>query len=920
MTSGAVIRRGRRHTSSPSFGDRFIVKVEVQRLAANGELSDPRARARRLIASADTVSRALALLASCACARASAQAQAQEVPRTDAGVTAPAPLPTTAVPADASAIAPPAVISKVDAVYPPSALAQRREGSVVLLVTIDTGGRVTDATPAQSAGEDFDQAAIAAVRQWTFTPALRGGAPVESRIRVPFSFVLPAIEAPPATPVQPPPLPTASASPAPAPSQTPRTETPVDVTVRGPPRQLRRGSSDFQIDVGALAAVPRENATQMLELAPGVLLTNEGGEAHAEQVFLRGFDAREGQDIEFSVGGVPINEAGNLHGNGYADAHFIIPELVSSLRVIEGPFDPRQGNFAVAGSADYELGLADRGVTLEQGYGSFNTSRTLVLWGPEGAERGTFAGADLYRTDGFGENRDGSRASAMAQYEGVSGSHRYRVGASAYTASFHSAGVLRKDDYDAGRVGFFDTYDPAQGEDSARYSLYAALQSRFDALLVENQVFVIARPLRLRENFTGFLLDPQEPQQTPHDQRGDLLDLAITERTIGARGFGRTAASVLGQRQTLEVGYFARGDFVDGTQSRVEAATLHPYHVDESLDSTLGDVGLYGDLDVRATRWLGARGGVRADLFSYDVLDRCAAGTIAHPSRANPPGDQSCPSQEDFGAYREPFQRSTTTGAALAPRASLIVGPFHGLSASASYGRGFRSIDPVYVSQDAKTPFARAESLQAGLDYDLALGSIQLAAQATLFETRVDRDLIFSESAGRNILGGASTRVGGATSLRAGGRFFDVAANATYVRATFDDTGLLIPYIPDFVFRFDGALFDRDLLPRLNAAGHALHGRLGTGISVVTPRALPYGERGAALFTADASAAVGWWLFELGVSCTNLFDTRYRLGEFNYVSDFHGEPFPTLVPVRHFSAGAPRTFFVTLALHFGGES
>jgi hypothetical protein len=74
------------------------------------------------------------------------------------------------------------------------------------------------------------------------------------------------------------------------------------------------------------------------------------------------------------------------------------------------------------------------------------------------------------------------------------------------------------------------------------------------------------------------------------------------------------------------------------------------------------------------------------------------------------------------------------------------------------------------------------------------------------------------------------------------------------------------------------------------------------------------------LFTADASAAVGWWLFELGVSCTNLFDTRYRLGEFNYVSDFHGEPFPTLVPVRHFSAGAPRTFFVTLALHFGGES
>ena len=63
--------------------------------------------------------------------------------------------------------------------------------------------------------------------------------------------------------------------------------------------------------------------------------------------------------------GVPINEVGNLHGNGYADTHFIIPELVTSLRVIEGPFDPRQGNFAVAGSASYQLGLPNRGTTVK---------------------------------------------------------------------------------------------------------------------------------------------------------------------------------------------------------------------------------------------------------------------------------------------------------------------------------------------------------------------------------------------------------------------------------------------------------------------------------------------------------------------------------------------------------------------------
>ena len=65
------------------------------------------------------------------------------------------------------------------------------------------------------------------------------------------------------------------------------------------------------LQVGALAQVPRQNAAELLKLAPGILLTNEGGEGHAEQVFLRGFDAREGQDIEFTVGKVPINESGN---------------------------------------------------------------------------------------------------------------------------------------------------------------------------------------------------------------------------------------------------------------------------------------------------------------------------------------------------------------------------------------------------------------------------------------------------------------------------------------------------------------------------------------------------------------------------------------------------------------------------------
>jgi len=60
--------------------------------------------------------------------------------------------------------------------------------------------------------------------------------------------------------------------------------------------------------------------------------------------------------------------------------------------------------------------------------------------------------------------------------------------------------------------------------------------------------------MRLLENFTGFLLDVQEPLQSLHDQRGDMARPDVHELTIGARGAARMHGSLLGQRQELELG------------------------------------------------------------------------------------------------------------------------------------------------------------------------------------------------------------------------------------------------------------------------------------------------------------------------------------------------------------------------------
>jgi iron complex outermembrane receptor protein len=834
-------------------------------------------------------------------------------------------------------VTPPVVSSHVDAVYPTSAVVQGKHADVVLLVTVDADGHVTDVKIRESGGDLLDEAAIVAIRQWNFTPAKRDGKAVASRILVPFHFAPPA---PPPEIVAPPSsnepvmggagvisnkdtggLSTAGSS-ATAITEAPgakpepgKPEATPDVTVTGRAVPPSRGASDFTFDVGSLAVVPRKNATQLLTLAPGILLTNEGGDGHAEQVFLRGFDAREGQDIEFSVGGIPINEVGNLHGNGYADTHYIIPELVETFRVLEGPFDPRQGNFAVAGSANYELGLADRGTTVKGTVGSFGSQRLLLLWGPRGGSEHTFGGAELYKTDGFGQNRDSRRGSAMGQYEGtLGGGGRYRITGTAYADSYHTAGVLRDDDVRARRVGFYDTYDTRQGGDGTRFTLSSDVEVPSGDTLYRQQFYVISRSMGIRENFTGFLLDPQEPLQNPHVQRGDLIDMGMTESTLGARGSSRTRLKVLGRQQEIEVGYFARGDSVQGTQRRIEAATGYPYRVDTDLNSRLANLGLYVDGNLSLLKWLSLRGGVRGDLFTFNVQNNCAVQSVSHPSKTNPPGDASCLSQENLGAYRDPTQRATTSSTALLPRSSVILGPFRGFSYSASLGGGVRSIDPSYVTQDAQTPFARVSAYEMGTAYSGGSEKLAVTARSVFFQTKVDRDLIFSETVGRNVLGGGTTRTGWLGAFRLRHAHFDEAANITLVKSTFDDTHLLVPYVPDLVIRSDTAVMDEMPFRIQNSPAR---GVLGLGVTYVGHRALPYGQRSDVIFTLDASASLRWSGIDVGVAATNLLDRQYRLGEFNYASDFDPSHPPVLSPVRHFSAGAPRAVFATLGLTWG---
>ncbi|HRC88077.1 MAG TPA: TonB family protein [Thermoanaerobaculia bacterium] len=75
-------------------------------------------------------------------------------------------------------VTPPQVISRVNPVYPELDRRVRREGVVIVEAVIDQQGRVANARLLKGVSIGLDQAALAAVREWRFSPARIGDRPV----------------------------------------------------------------------------------------------------------------------------------------------------------------------------------------------------------------------------------------------------------------------------------------------------------------------------------------------------------------------------------------------------------------------------------------------------------------------------------------------------------------------------------------------------------------------------------------------------------------------------------------------------------------------------------------------------------------------------------------------------------------------
>lgn len=793
---------------------------------------------------------------------------------------------------------------------------QSKDVEVPLVITVKRDGTVGKIDLPASGDPMLDAAAIDNVKQWIFEPATHADKPISTRINVLVRFHAANVEPPEIQPESenedPPVVPAKQGKLIAATHVEPRMTKPLqgtEVVVQGSSKpQPPTAAGDYRIRVGQLRDVPRRTAEQLLTLAPGFLLQNHGGEGHPSAIFLRGFSAAEGQDIEMSVAGIPLNEPSNAHGHGYADTHFIIPELVQELRVVEGPFDPSQSDFAVAGSVAYELGLPERGLVTQATYGSFNTKRFTLLWGPQNTSNGTFVGLQLADGDGFGRNRANSAARLMGQYEHrLNADTRLQAFASAYATRYDGAGVVRQDDFESRRLDcpkdedsqFFCTYDPNQGGAAARLNASVRLEHRGAREQHVHQAFFTWRQMRLRENFTGYVTDIRA---SGDPQRGDGVEQIYDTQTVGLRGSYTRFIDLWKHRQSVEVGYFVRHDRGDTTQRRLRRVGGVPYRVDFDAGLGITNIAGYATGKLRPWSWLTLRAGIRADAFQFAVEDR------------NQP-------EKDRGGTRIPSDHIEAQGFSIGPRASAEVTFMKGFSWTTSYGAGSRSSDAQALSNGESAPFARAHEFESGVAFERT-GAVEMSARAIAYYTRVDRDLVFDQTRGRNVLVGTSNRFGAVISGRITSRTgIDTQGSLTYAEAYLPEAGASfyeltsgkrMPYVPRWVARLDTSL-RREVAIRGFRVG--LNGALG--MTYVAPRPLPLEQFGHDIFSIDAALRARVRIVEIGVEVTNLLDRRNRAAEFNYPSNFTLPDAPaSQLAHPHFAAAPPRQILGTLRIHF----
>ena len=637
----------------------------------------------------------------------------------------------------------------------------------------------------------------------------------------------------------------------------------VDPIVIGATRAFSAAASRAVRDLD-LRLRPYGSSQELLRLAPGLVIAQHAGGGKAEQIFLRGFDADHGTDVAITVDGVPVNMVSHAHGQGYADLHFLMPELVDRVAVRKGPYDPADGDFATAGAVAFHTVDRLPAPRFDVRTGSFGERHAFAglpfgrdaAVGPAGY---VAVGGDQARGP-FEAPQDYRRGNAHASLTTPLRTAHLTVKASSFLADWDASGQVPQRAVDAGSIGRFGAIDATEGGRTSRTDVRLLLADADDRWDV--RAFATRYDFRLFSNFTFFLRDRIA---------GDGIE-QVDGRIVG------------GGELRLRDTHDRLGGWTAGTGARMDRADvgLHDQvartRIGTRADAHVAQDHLFAWTDLRrsAGRGIHFRLGARSDLFRFDVADRTTGS-----------------------------DGPATWHARLSPRASLAVDVRTGTTLFANAGLGFHSNDARAVaSGEVGDVLPRATGVELGARHTWDTGSI--GAAAWLLDLASELTWVGDE--GVTEAGGRTRRTG----LEADARLrlapwlwadVDISLARGRVRdaAPGEDR---IPLAPSSTS--SGGFSIRDVGPfegqlRYRFIGDRPADETG---AIVAP--------GAGIVDAAGAWRIGRAHVQLALD--NLFDTTYNEAQFATTSRLRGEP--AAVTELHFTPGSPRTVRLGLSWSF----
>jgi hypothetical protein len=467
---------------------------------------------------------------------------------------------------------------------------------------------------------------------------------------------------------------------------------------------------------------------ELLEVVPGLVVTQHSGDGKANQYFLRGFNLDHGTDLATRVDGVPVNMPTHAHGQGYTDINFLIPELIDSIEYRKGTYYADAGDFSAAGSANlrYRDELAKPLALTEAGENGY--ARGLFAASSELGAGALLFGIEHTQSDGpWALEQNLHKTNALLRYSHERQRTRLALTLQTYDGQWRSTDQIPLRAVENGALDRYGFIDPTDGGESHRYSVgvdwaFETGSSQWRAL-----AYALDYELDLYSNFT-YALD-----QALGDQFEQLDDRSVQ----GALATWRRPFVWRTRPTEVELGFELRRDDIDhvGLYRTVARRRIGAIREDEVVQSSYA---LYASV---ATTWsdhLRTSVGVRADRYDFDV-------TSARPENSGKVSDSI-----------------------LSPKLAVVLGPWRETELFLNVGKGFHSndargatlsVDPT----DGVSPAKRVDPLVGAVGADIGvrtaiLDDVQLSL--SLWALNLDSELVFVGDAGLTEASRASARRG----------------------------------------------------------------------------------------------------------------------------------------------------------------